>query len=184
MTKLTDTQLIVLSAGAQREHLVALPLPSNLKGGAATKVIQPLIDKGLLAEVDAPQKQGVPVWRKTEDGRETTLVVTEAGLAVLELAPDTAPKTAADGEELPHTDLKARATDAPKPKLRPGTKQAALIEMLRAPGGATIAEIVAATGWQAHTARGAIAGALKKKLGLSIASEKDAARGRVYRLLD
>ena len=54
--------------------------------------------------------------------------------------------------------------------------------MLRAPGGATIAEIVAATGWQPHTVRGAMAGALKKKLGLEVASEKIDGRGRVYSL--
>ena len=54
--------------------------------------------------------------------------------------------------------------------------------MLRAPQGATIAEIASATGWQAHTVRGAIAGALKKKLGLEVTSEKTEGRGRVYRV--
>jgi hypothetical protein len=56
-----------------------------------------------------------------------------------------------------------------------------MIEMLRRPEGATIAEIVDATGWQSHTVRGAMAGALKKKLGLVISSEKDKARGRIYK---
>ena len=54
--------------------------------------------------------------------------------------------------------------------------------MLRAPDGATIEEIMAATGWQSHTVRGAMAGALKKKLGLEVISEKVDGRGRVYRL--
>lgn len=54
--------------------------------------------------------------------------------------------------------------------------------MLRSPDGATIAEIAAATGWQTHTVRGAIAGALKKKLGLDVVSEKIESRGRVYRI--
>jgi len=54
--------------------------------------------------------------------------------------------------------------------------------MLRAEGGASIDEIVAATGWQPHTVRGAIAGALKKRLGLSVTSEKHKLRGRVYRI--
>lgn len=54
--------------------------------------------------------------------------------------------------------------------------------MLRAPDGATIEEITTATGWQAHTVRGAIAGALKKKLGLDVTSEKVEGRGRVYRI--
>jgi hypothetical protein len=54
--------------------------------------------------------------------------------------------------------------------------------MLRAPDGATIEEIMAATGWQSHTVRGAMAGALKKKLRLEVTSEKVDGRGRVYRL--
>ena len=67
-------------------------------------------------------------------------------------------------------------------KIREGTKQALLIEMLKRPNGATIDEIVTATGWQSHTVRGAMAGALKKKLGLTIESEKVETRGRVYRI--
>ncbi|MCV2449713.1 DUF3489 domain-containing protein [Paracoccus sp. DMF] len=54
--------------------------------------------------------------------------------------------------------------------------------MLRAPDGATIEEIMAATSWQSHTVRGAMAGALKKKLGLEVTSEKVENRGRVYKL--
>ena len=56
--------------------------------------------------------------------------------------------------------------------------------MLQRPEGATIAEIVEATGWQPHTVRGALAGALKKRLALTIASEKVDGRGRVYRIED
>ena len=47
---------------------------------------------------------------------------------------------------------------------------------------ATIAEIVEVTGWRAHTARGFLAGALKKRLGLDVTSEKEGERGRVYRI--
>ena len=54
--------------------------------------------------------------------------------------------------------------------------------MLRPPDGGTIEEIMAATGWLGHTVRGAMAGALKKKLGLEVTSEKVEGRGRVYRL--
>jgi len=55
-----------------------------------------------------------------------------------------------------------------KPTPRAGTKQAQMIDLLRRPEGATVAQIAAATGWQHHTIRGAIAGALKKKLGLTV----------------
>ena len=52
--------------------------------------------------------------------------------------------------------------------MRPGTKQALLIEMLQRPEGATADQIAEHTGWKHHTIRGAIAGALKKKLGFTI----------------
>ena len=68
-------------------------------------------------------------------------------------------------------------------KTREGTKQALLVGLLGRAEGATIDEIVAATGWQPHTVRGAFAGALKKRLGLTIASEKVEGRGRVYRVV-
>ncbi|CAK0739352.1 putative DUF3489 domain-containing protein [Azospirillaceae bacterium] len=63
-----------------------------------------------------------------------------------------------------------------------GGKQAQVIEMLRRPEGATIAQMVAATGWQSHTCRGVLAGALKKRLGLTIVSAKEASGQRIYRL--
>ena len=56
--------------------------------------------------------------------------------------------------------------------------------VLRAPEGATIEEIVAATGWLSHTVRGSMSGALKKKLGLNVESEKADDRGRVYRIAE
>ncbi len=54
--------------------------------------------------------------------------------------------------------------------------------MLRRPEGATVDQIKQATGWQRHTVRGAFAGALKKKLGLTVTSDKVEGRGRVYRI--
>lgn len=67
------------------------------------------------------------------------------------------------------------------PRTRGDSKQALLIALLRRPEGATIAGMVEATGWQPDTVRGALAGALKKRLGLAVTSEKiDGAR--VYRL--
>lgn len=68
------------------------------------------------------------------------------------------------------------------PGVRADSKQAKLIEMLKRPDGATIDEIVKKFDWQPHTVRGAIAGALKKKLGLDVQSEKVEGRGRVYRI--
>jgi hypothetical protein len=72
----------------------------------------------------------------------------------------------------------------PAPKTRDGTKQAQLIAMLRRREGGTVAQIVEATGWRPHTVRGVFAGALKKKLGLNVTSEKVEGEERVYRLPD
>ena len=65
---------------------------------------------------------------------------------------------------------------------RPGSKMAAIIDLLQRPGGATIADLMAATSWQQHSIRGALAGALKKRFGLTIASEKREG-GRIYRVV-
>jgi hypothetical protein len=67
---------------------------------------------------------------------------------------------------------------------RDNSKQAQLIGMLKRPDGITIEEAAKAFGWQLHTVRGAIYGALKKKLGLKIDSEKVEGRGRVFRIAD
>ncbi len=66
---------------------------------------------------------------------------------------------------------------------RRGTKQALLIELLERPDGATIEQMSAKTGWQPHSVRGAISGALKKKLGLVVTSEMVEGRGRVYQIV-
>ena len=68
------------------------------------------------------------------------------------------------------------------PRSRADSKQAQLIAMLRRAKGAIVDEIVEALSWHPHTVRGAIAGALKKKLGLDVTSEKDEKRGRIYRI--
>jgi hypothetical protein len=175
MTNLTDTQRVILSAASQRTDRLALPLPRSLKGGAAHKVINALIGKGLLREVKANRKLGDPVWREGGEGHGLTLIITDKGLEAMGFAVES-PKTTARTS-------KAKPTTSPREaKTREGTKQAAMIAMLRQPEGATVEEIAAATGWQKHTVRGAMAGALKKKMGLTIESSKLEDRGRVYRI--
>ena len=201
MTTISDTQAIILSAAAQRADRIALPLPDTLKGGARQKVVGAMLKKGFLEEVDADLRKGEPMWRETGDGHGVTLVATDAGLAAIGVEPEPAPtartepagaetvpaeQTAPEPEAAPtDADSAPAAPVAPKPrKTREGTKQAKLIEMLRAEGGATIDEIVAALEWRPHTVRGAMAGALKKKLGLTITSEKIEGRGRTYMVVD
>jgi len=76
----------------------------------------------------------------------------------------------------------APALEADKAPPGPKGKLGAVILLLRRPDGAPLSELMATTGWQAHSVRGAIAGALKKKLGLTITSEKTPS-GRTYRIV-
>ena len=188
--KLTDTQTIILSAAAGRDDGSIHPLPKTLKGGAVTKVTQALLRKGLIAE--APGREDWP------GRRDPYFAITAEGALAINVEPadclhlaDGAPQAADGGlEDEPAADTSAKAkqavtgrngANAPR-KARTGTKLALMIEMLRRPEGATVDQIMDATGWQRHSVRGAFAGALKKKLGLTVNSEKVEDRGRVYRV--
>jgi len=176
MTKLTETQTIILSAGAQRPDNIALPLPKGLAGAAAKMAVTKMIALGWLQEVDANLRRNEPLWRETGDGHGTTLVVTNAGLLAIGIEPVVVKTVVAIREHA------AKASAMRPPTQRAGTKQAQIIAMLQRPEGATIAEIVAATAWQAHSARGVISGVLKKKLGFVVGSTKEDGRGAVYRI--
>ncbi len=120
-------------------------------------------------EPTAPEGAPAPAQALPKDGQEAPPANGEPGTTEGAAAAPQAPTAAAESRE-------ARRTP------REGTKQALLISMLRRPEGATVDEVVAATGWQRHTVRGAISGALKKKLSLEVTSEKVEGRGRVYRI--
>ena len=183
MTKLTGTQTIILSAGAQRPDNIALPLPKGLHGAAAKMAVTKMIAHGWLQEVDANLRRGEPLWRETGDGHGTTLVVTEAGLSAIGIEPVVASAVTNLRKAKPEPNPQPTAAAMPKPvSIRAGTKQAQIIALLQRPEGAAINEIVAETGWMAHSVRGLISGALKKKLGLPVASEKVEGRGTVYKL--
>ncbi len=194
MTKLSDTQAVILSVASQRDDGAVLPLPDTLKikGGAVDKVLGSLKAKGLIDHLGAPRGDDPPPLRITRAGLEaigdeteddapegaaaadTGATLADSGVPAVE-AP--APVTEADRAATPAKKGKAakgkgkarvKAASADKPTLRTGTKQAQMIELLKRPEGATVEQIAAATGWQHHTIRGAISGALKKKLGLTV----------------
>ena len=126
---------------------------------------------------------------KTTKSDDTTDGAAEAAVAATggdkadtvgtKVKPAKSPTTTRKGRQRPPVaDGEAKA----ERKTRTNTKQAKLIAMLEAKDGATVEEIASAFGWQAHTVRGAIYGALRKKLGLDVTSEKVEGRGRVYRI--
>jgi Protein of unknown function (DUF3489) len=63
---------------------------------------------------------------------------------------------------------------------RDGSKAAKIIDLLKRPNGATLAEIMKATDWQPHSVRGFISGSLGKKMGLTVVSAKRESGERAY----
>jgi hypothetical protein len=183
MIKLSDTQLVVLSAACRRPDRSIYPLTTKLPGGAAAKVFSSLLDKGFVKEVPARHRD--TLWREDKKRGRLTLRATPAALKALGIEEAPASAEAISSTESKRASAGARKASSSKRKTRArraDSKQAKLIEMLKRPEGASIEEIVATFGWQVHTVRGTIAGALKKKLGLAVASERIEARGRVYRI--
>src|ERR1700694_435269 len=108
--KLSDTQLLILSSASQRTDHAAV-LPANLKGSAAKKVIDRLLNEKLLQELRA--KNDLPVWRRGDDNRPYSLRITKAGLRAIEVeevaeAPDN--NAAADRNEVAAADVSRQAT--------------------------------------------------------------------------
>lgn len=190
MPKLTDTQSIILSRAATRTDNLAMPLPEGLAGAAAKMAVAKMIERGWLEEVEASSSRGEPLWRETGDGHGTTLIATEAGLAAIGIEPVVA--TTMTNLRKAKLELVTTSKDAPEalddpatPKpisIRTGTKQATVIALLQRPEGASITEIVEATGWAQHSARGMISGGLKKKLGFEVATTSNEQRGRIYHI--
>ncbi len=167
------------------------PVTPKLKGNADGNVLKSLLKKDLIKEVRA--KRDDTVWRHDEERGRMTLVATKTAFAMLGIEPSDDAEDAEAGaadeapinvEAKPISGLSTPKNKQPRaPRTRDGSKQAQLIAMLRRAKGATIDEIAEAFTWQPHTVRGAIAGALKKKLGLNVTSEKDEKRGHVYRIV-
>jgi hypothetical protein len=78
--KLTDTQLVLLSAASQREDGGVMLAP-NLKGSAASKVVGKLLRDGLIEEVSSGGS--LPVWRRDGDAGPLALRITKRGLATI-----------------------------------------------------------------------------------------------------
>lgn len=174
MTKLNDTQLVILSAASRRRDFSVYPLPRSIKRGDGPKVLKQLLTKGLIEETEAVGD--APVWRQHEDGYGVTLVLADGGFKVLGVA-----REATDSAQPPQKPkkviVKSERTDG-----ETGSKQSRLVELLSTKSGATIDEIAKSFNWLPHTARAVITVTVKRKLGLSVSSEKVDGRGRVYRI--
>jgi hypothetical protein len=191
--KLTDTQLVILSAASQREDH-CLIAPKNLKGGAAQKVAAKLLAAGLAREINA--RGGMPVWRRDEEvGQAYSLKLTAAGLKAITVDEGSSQRIASSGalpnasekslkaKKVAEKTPKASATAAPTSSApHVGTKIAHVIELLQRDQGAKLDELTAATGWLPHTARAALTGLRHR--GYEVRLERgEKGRASVYRAL-
>jgi hypothetical protein len=171
--QLSDTQAVILATACAREDAMVFPVTANLKGGAVGNVCKSLLKQHLIEEIPATDLN--TVYRHDKERGPLTLRATPLACSTLGITGNPGAQAEDPAQSI--------AMAAPVHR-RSGTKQEAVIAMLRAEGGATIEEITAATQWATHTARGFLSGTLKKKLGLTITSEKVDRRGRAYMIAD
>ena len=136
--------------------------------------------------VEKPAEARAPVWREDSDGQRLMAVISMDGLAAIGMLPADTSKhgsrsNTGKSAAAPHTSPTAAVSHNEARMPRAGTKLAALVGLLERNGGATVEEMMEATGWQAHSVRGVMSGALVKKFGLTVVSEK-CEHGRAYRL--
>ena len=150
--QLTPAQHAILAYAHQHTEGKIVWFPENIKGGARSKVLAGLVNRALITTDQTD-------WFIAAEGYDALGIPRKAPVSV----------EAIDA-----------VIESATPRTRDNSKQAQVIAMLKRPEGATIAQICAATGWQAHTVRGTFAGAFKKKLGLEITSSKEQGSERIY----
>lgn len=196
MTKLTGSQLVVLSSAAARDDQAAA-LPRKMPRAAALKISASLLARKMMREVRA--KADMPVWREDEEGRGLALVITKTGLAVInsdeeggiaeakqrDLAPKVAKGTPRRATQSRASTIQstARRSTRPRAATQPEhkapnlttvagqSKQAIVVGMLSAKDGATLDALIAATGWLPHTTRAVLTGLRKKGFALERARQ-------------
>lgn len=148
--KLNDLQLILLSTASHRDDGSVLPAADSVAKDEKRirAAIPQLLKRGLIEEV--PIKDHRLAWR--EEGEQPLgLTITAEGRAIIDTGEETAqiaPKTKVTNKKLP---------TAPRT-----TKSSMVVDLLRRPEGATLAEMIDATGWLPHTTRAALTGLRKK----------------------
>lgn len=186
----------ILRHAARHPDLRVLPLPQEVsnKGGVATRLLKSLLSKGLVAVLDA--RPADREWSRSDDGAPLTLVITPAGLEAigaevlaqqdqpsLPKTPTTVAAAAADDPNASGEGCDAAPGSKPEgAPFRAGTKGAAIAALLARSEGASLPELMEASGWQAHSVRGFLSGTLRKKHGLAVQSEPGSGGPRRYRV--
>ena len=177
--KLNDTQLVILSSASQREDGFAV-LPEGVRAASVKAAVIRLSKLGFLKQVRVKRDQ--PHWLTDEEGRRIGLKITTAGSAAIGVGDD------GKGEEEPAPEPKRRVKKAAEPgeaqretgAPRGGSKRAQIVALMQGMAGATLNDMVEATGWLPHTTRAALTGLRHK--GYAIAKSRNAEAKTVYRI--
>ncbi len=193
--KLTDAQMAMLNSASRREDRCLTPI-SSLRGAQIVKTGEKLIAAGLVREVKA--KGSIPVWRRDgETGTTFALKLTAAGAKAIVVegealanktaatvvsetpaplaTPSSAPLANTTQEIAAPGSIERRERGEP----RANSKIASVIGLLTQSGGATLADLIAATGWLPHTTRAALTGLRKRGYALTL-DRSDRNRASVY----
>ena len=179
--KLTDAQLVMMTAAAQRGDR-CLVVPASIKGAGLSKVSARFTKLGLAREIRA--KAGMPVWRRDDASQGHALKLTAAGLKAI--AVDEGSEGAIEPGEAPQPQTRpiARPDDvgehAKTSAPRAGSKLARVIDLLQRSDGATIPTLTKATGWLPHTTRAALTGLRKR--GYAVVRTRVDTGDSVYRI--
>jgi hypothetical protein len=177
--QLTPAQHAILAYAIEHTAGKIEWFPDNIKGGARTKVLEGLFNRALITRDSTDWFVAAEGYDALGRARPTPATIhpdPEVEAAVSAAEANWAQENQGAAKRLLKVGVEG------KPRTRENSKQAAVIQMLQRPEGATINQICAATGWRAHTVRGTFAGAFKKKLGLTITSEKPDGGERIYRV--
>lgn len=185
--KLSDSQLVILSCAAQRTDGALLPFPKvlRIKGAALGKVVETLRKQELIVEKKV--SNGEPEWRRDDTGLPYGLFITNAGLGHVgasepEKTRPAKPRAPQSRQAEDPTPSRKEKKAAPGHQRSAPSKQELVIGMLRRQSGVSIDEIMAKTGWQAHSVRGFFSGLVKKKLKLPLKSDLGKNGVRRYRI--
>lgn len=177
---LNPTQTAVLTHAIDHTQGKIEWFPENIKGGARQKVIAALFKRAMIIGSDGDWIVTTDAYdalgRPRPDQQTAIEAATPAGKK--------APKAARKAATAPQDAAAPADGEKPAPRTRGNSKQSQVIAMLKRPEGATIQQVCEATQWQAHTVRGTFAGAFKKKLGLTITSDKAEGGERIYRIAE
>ena len=184
--QLTATQTQVLQHALDHNDGRIEWFPESVKGGARKKVLDALFNRALVTTGGGTHwfvaAEGYDALGRPRPTVATLVADPEMEATVAQHEAQWAQEAQAPQDQAPIDSLSGPSPTQVKTRTRENSKQATVVQMLKRPEGATVRQICEVTGWQAHTVRGTFAGAFKKKLGLTIGSDKALGGERIYRI--